>query len=182
MNNFEINKYAGALLAAALAVVAISEIANFAVAPSFPENVAYAIEVEEATSTTAATTEAVSEGPSLAVLLASADADKGAKTFKKCSACHTADEGGANKIGPNLYAIIDRAKGATGGFSYSDALVAKGGNWSYDDLDAFLTKPKDFIKGTKMSFSGLKKPADRANLIAYLRTFGSEGVALPAAN
>ena len=182
MNNFEINKYAGALLAAALAVVAISEISNFAISPTFPEKVAYAIDTGEEASTTAATTEAAVEGPSLGALLASADAGKGAKVFKKCSACHTTDDGGANKIGPNLFAIIERPKGSTSGFSYSDALVAKGGNWSYADLDAFLTKPKDFIKGTKMSFSGLKKPNDRANLIAYLRSFGSEGLPLPAAN
>jgi len=182
MNNFEINKYAGALLAAALAVVAISEISNFANSPSYPEKVAYAIDTGEEASTATATTEAVAEGPSLGTLLASADVSKGVKVFKKCGACHTVDDGGKNKIGPNLFAIIERPKGSASGFSYSDALVAKGGNWSYDDLDSFLAKPKDFIKGTKMSFAGLKKPTDRANLIAYLRTLGSDGVPLPAAN
>ncbi|MBL4907106.1 MAG: cytochrome c family protein [Sneathiella sp.] len=182
MNSFELNKIAGALLGGALAIVAINEIANFAVSPHYPEKAAYAIDTGNAETSTMAATESPYEGPTLSALLASADAEKGKKVFKKCGACHTADEGGKNKIGPNLYAIIERAKGSSAGFSYSDALVAKGGNWSYEDLDAFLKKPKDFIKGTKMSFAGLKKPNDRADLILYLRSLGSEAVSLPSVN
>lgn len=182
MNSFELNKIAGAVLAGALAVVAINEIANVAVAPHYPEEVAYAIDTGDAGGTTAAVADAVAEGPSLGVLLASADVAKGQKIFKKCAACHTSDNGGKAKIGPNLYAVVNRAKGASAGFSYSDALVAMGGNWSYEDLDAFLKKPKDFIKGTKMSFAGIKKPDDRADMILFLRSLGSDAVALPSAN
>lgn len=182
MNTFELNKFAGALLASALAVVAINEIANVAVAPDYPEKTAYAIDTGEADASDTVAADSPTEGPTLGALLASANAEKGKKVFKKCGSCHTSDEGGANKIGPNLYAIVDRSKGSSDGFSYSKALVGMGGNWTYDDLDAFLKKPKDFIKGTKMSFSGLKKPTDRADLILYLRSFGSDSVPLPSAN
>ncbi len=182
MNTFELNKIAGAVLAGALAVVAINEIANVAVAPVFPEKSAYAIDTGETGTAKAETAESADEGPSLGALLSSADIAKGQKAFKKCSACHTVDDGGANKIGPNLYAVVGGAKGAAGGFSYSAALTEKGGDWTYEDLDAFLTKPKGFIKGTKMSFSGLKRPGERANVIAYLRSLGSESVPLPSAN
>lgn len=182
MNSFELNKIAGAVLGGALAIVAINEIANFAVAPEYPAEVAYAIDTGEAETTTAAAVESPSEGPSLGALLASADAAKGQKVFKKCGSCHTTEEGGKNKIGPNLFAVVNRPKATSEGFSYSSALTDHGGNWSYEDLDAFLTKPKAFIKGTKMSFAGIKKPADRANLILFLRSLGSETVELPSAN
>ncbi|GLQ05424.1 c-type cytochrome [Sneathiella chinensis] len=181
MDNFELNKIAGAVLGGALAVVAISEIANIAVSPTFPEQNAYAIEVASTGGDSSAAAEVKEEGPSLGALLASADVAKGEKVFKKCSACHTTEEGGANKIGPNLYAVLDRAKASHAGFSYSDAMVSHGGTWTYEDLDAFLKKPKDFINGTKMSFAGLKKADDRADLIAYLRTLGTESTPLPAA-
>jgi len=183
MDSFELNKIAGAVLGAALAIVAINEFANLAVAPHTLEKAAYAIDTGEADTAVAATTGgAAEEGPSLGALLATADIAKGQKVFKKCGTCHTSEEGGANKIGPNLYAIVGRAKGASSGFSYSDALVSMGGDWSYEDLDAFLKKPKDFMKGTKMSFSGIKKPADRADLVLFLRSLGSDAVALPSAN
>ncbi len=182
MNSFELNKIAGAVLAAALAVVVVNAVADVAISPSYPEKVAYAIDTGAEEASASASSAAAEEGPSLGALLASADMGKGEKVFKKCSACHTVDDGGANKIGPNLYAILDRPKGGHGGFGYSDALIAKGGNWTYEDLDAFLKKPKDYIKGTKMSFAGLKKPADRANLIAYLRSLGTGDTPLPAAN
>ncbi|MFT6556205.1 c-type cytochrome [Sneathiella sp.] len=182
MNSFELNKIAGAVLAGALAVVVVNAVADIAVSPSFPEETAYAIDTGEADATASTATAAVEEGPSLGVLLASADVSKGEKVFKKCGACHTVDEGGANKIGPNLYGVLNRAKGAVDGFSYSSALMEKGGDWSYESLDAFLEKPKDYIKGTKMSFNGLKKPTDRADLIGYLRTLGKGDVPLPAAN
>ena len=179
MNSFELNKIAGAVLGSALAIVAINEIANIAIAPTAPETPAYVIDtgVDEASS--GATDAAKPEGPSLAVLMASADPAKGEKVFKKCGACHTAEEGGANKIGPNLHAILGNAKAASAGFSYSDALVEMGGEWGFEELNAFLTKPKDYVKGTKMSFAGLKKDGDRADLIAYLRTLGSSAVPLP---
>ncbi len=179
MNSFELNKIAGAVLGSALAIVAINEIANIAISPTVPDTPAYVIDtgVEEASS--GSTAEAKQEGPSLAVLMASADESKGEKVFKKCGACHTTEEGGANKIGPNLHGILGKAKASVDGFSYSDALVELGGDWGFEELNAFLTKPKDYVKGTKMSFAGLKKDTDRADLIAYLRTLGSSSVPLP---
>lgn len=103
------------------------------------------------------------------------DLDKGERVFKKCQACHAVGEGAENKVGPQLNGIVGRAAGAAADFSYSDALMAKaeeGLIWDEANLDAFLTKPKDFLDGTKMTFPGLRKEDDRVNLIAYLATFG----------
>lgn len=115
--------------------------------------------------------EAEAEGPSLEELLASADISKGEKVFKKCAACHALADG-ENKTGPHLYAIVGRATGAVAGYDYSGPLAELGTEWSVAELDAFLAKPKDYLAGTKMNFGGLKKSADRANLIAYLQTIG----------
>ncbi len=128
---------------------------------------AYVIEVEGADSGAAE----AEEGPSLEELLASADVDKGAKVFSKCKACHKLEDG-ANGTGPHLYAVVNRAVDSVGGFSYSGALEQVADVWSPENLDGFLTNPKSFAPGTKMAFSGLKKPKDRANLIAYLETIG----------
>ncbi|PYC46567.1 cytochrome c family protein [Litorivita pollutaquae] len=111
------------------------------------------------------------EGPTFEELLASADVGKGAKVFGKCKACHKVEDG-ANATGPFLYGIVNRAVGAVDGFGYSGALVAVAETWTPENLDHFLENPKGFAPGTKMSFAGLKKPADRANLIAYLDTLG----------
>ena len=123
-------------------------------------------------------TAAAGGGDALA-MLATADAGAGAKTFKKCKACHSTAKGGKNKVGPNLWDVVGRAKAGVPGFKYSGALKGLGGEWTYKDLDAFLTKPKRFAKGTKMSFAGLKKPKDRANLIIYLRSLSDSPKPLP---
>ncbi len=102
--------------------------------------------------------------------LVNADIAKGEKVFKKCKSCHTISSGGKNKVGPNLYGILQRPVASVEGAKYSKALTAFGGLWELDRLDAFLEKPKALVKGTKMSFAGLKKPADRLNLIAFLNT------------
>jgi cytochrome c len=124
----------------------------------------YAIEVEVASAAGAADV-----GPSLEELLAAADVSKGAKVFGKCKACHKLEDG-ANGTGPHLFNVVDRAVGAQDGFAYSGAMVAVADTWSAENLDGFLASPKKFAPGTKMGFGGLKKPADRANLIAYLAT------------
>lgn len=101
-------------------------------------------------------------------LIKTASLDNGAKIFKKCSTCHSADKNGGNKTGPNLFAISGRKKASIAGFKYSDAMLKKGNSWTRSDLNLFLTKPKDFIPGTKMGFAGLKNPQDRADVILYL--------------
>ena len=109
----------------------------------------------------------------LGTILAAADPAAGEKLFAKCTACHTATQGGANGIGPNLYATVGEAIGqGKGGYAFSSALSGHGGNWTYENLDAWLTSPKAFANGTKMSFAGLSKPEDRANIIAYLKQQG----------
>ncbi|MBO9671706.1 MAG: cytochrome c family protein [Sphingobium sp.] len=121
-------------------------------------------------------------GPSLNTLLASADVAKGEKVFAKCMACHTIAQGGPNGIGPNLYATVGEgiAEGK-GGFAFSEALKKVGGKWTFEALDKWLTNPKGFADGTKMSFAGLGNPEDRANVIAYLNAQGSN-LPLPAAD
>lgn len=129
----------------------------------------------------AAQPEPVADGPAtgIAALLASADADAGAKVVKKCSACHSLKQGGANKVGPNLWNIVQRPIAGANGFKYSSALAGMGGNWSYQALSDFLSAPKEYAPGTKMSFAGIKKDGDRANLIAHLRTLSDSPAPLP---
>ncbi len=116
----------------------------------------------------------------IAVRLAKADPAKGQASFAKCTSCHTAAQGGPNGIGPDLYGIVgDHVAEGRGGFAFSDALKAKGGTWTFDRLDAWLTSPKAFASGTKMTFAGLSNGQDRANVIAWLNTQGSN-VPLPA--
>jgi cytochrome c len=115
----------------------------------------------------------------LAQLLAGASAEKGRKVTKKCASCHTFDRGGKNKIGPNLYGIIGRGRGSVGAYNYSKAIRDMGGQWGFADLDRFLAKPKAFMAGTKMSFPGLKKAADRAALILYMRAQADQPAPLP---
>lgn len=119
-------------------------------------------------------------GPSIASLLPTADPAKGEAVFKKCVACHTINSGGASGIGPNLYGVVGKPHGHVGGFAYSDALKSVPGNWTFEALDAWLTSPRKYAPGTKMTFAGLGNPEDRANLIAYLNAQGSN-LPLPAA-
>ena len=136
-----------------------------------PEQLGYVIEgVEE---------EGGEEGPDLATLLASGDAAAGANIFAKCTACHTIEQGGANGIGPNLWAIMGKPVGQhAAGFAYSSDLAGHGGNWDYANMDAWLKSPRGFAAGTKMSFAGLSNPQDRANVMLYLLENGG-GPALP---
>jgi len=114
-------------------------------------------------------------------LLAGADVAKGEKVFKKCKACHTVKEGGKKKSGPNLFDVVGGVVAAKDGFKYSKALKEYGGDWTIERLDAFLTKPKAEVKRTKMSFAGLKKPEDRANLIAFLNQYSTSPMSFATA-
>lgn len=121
--------------------------------------------------------------PAVETLLASADATKGEADTKKlgCVACHTFTEGGKNGLGPNLYGVVDRPQAKEAGFSYSDALKAHTGKWTYDELYKWLEKPAAYAPGTRMSFAGVKDPKERADIIAYLRTLSHDPAPLPAA-
>lgn len=112
-------------------------------------------------------------------LLASASADAGAKVFRKCQACHNIEKGAGTKVGPDLYDVLSRGRADFKGFAYSDALKKLGGKWTYDDLNHFLFKPKEFVPGTKMGFAGLKKVKDRADIIAFLRQHDDSPPPLP---
>jgi cytochrome c len=113
--------------------------------------------------------------------LASADPAKGAEVFKKCAACHTDSKGGPNGLGPNLWGTVGKPHGHVAGFAYSDALKGKPGNWDWKSLDEWLTSPKKYAPGTKMTFAGLSKPEDRANLIAFLNKQSDAPMPMPAA-
>lgn len=183
MDSFEFNKLIGGLLATVFVVFSISLASDAIFASPAPEKPGFIIEaVEEPEGGEAP---AAPEATPIGVLMASANPEAGAAVFKKCAACHTADNGGANKVGPNLWNIVNRPMAAHEGFSYSGAMkeFAQGGSvvWDFDHLNHFLTSPKGYIKGTAMGFGGLKKDDERANLIAYLRTLSDSPAPLPEA-
>lgn len=184
MDSFEFNKIAGAVLGAALFVLIVSTLSDALFSSHPPEEPVYLASLT--------TSEEVDHGQgggeakeeSVAMLLATADAGKGENVAKKCAACHTFDNGGADKQGPNLWNIVNRKMGSKEGFSYSAGLASMGeaGNtWDFDSLFAFLRKPKDFVEGTKMAFGGISKAADRADLLAYLRSLSDSPAPLPEA-
>jgi len=115
------------------------------------------------------------------VFLAKADPAKGGDVFKKCAACHNAEKGGPNMVGPNLWGVLGEPIGQGRGFAFSDALAKKGGTWNWDNLSQWLSSPKGFAPGTKMTFAGLSNPQDRANVIAYLNAHSDHVLALPTA-
>ncbi len=176
MNSFEFNKIFAAILTAGLVAMLGGFVSGLIVHPKIPAEDAVPIEGLEGSAGGGA---AGPTGPQpVMALIAAADVTKGEKLSKACAACHSFDQGGPNKVGPNLYGVLGGKLAHIGGFEYSAALKEKGGSWDYDAINHFLYKPKDFIKGTKMSYAGMKKPEDRAAIIAWLRTQGST-LALP---
>jgi cytochrome c len=112
---------------------------------------------------------AAADSQDINALLAGADPAKGQIVFLQCRACHSLEAGGPNKVGPNLHGIMGRKAGLAPGFAYSEAMTGSTVNWSAESLDKFLLRPSDFLPGTRMVFVGLRKPEDRANVIAYIR-------------
>ncbi len=180
MDLFEFNKIAGALLASLLFVIVMHNAVDVVVAPTVPETAAYVVEGADEEEEAEETASDEPEGASLGALLAAADPARGAKVFKKCAACHGFDKDGKNKVGPNLYGIVGGPKAGNAAFKYSGVLKDMGGEWGFEDLAAFLTKPKEFAPGTKMAFAGLKKPEDVAAVIAFLREASDSPLPLPA--
>lgn len=175
-----VNKVVGAVLVAALLAMVVGYLSKGLYHVDMLSEDAYVIAADEAATDTGAAEAEPAGPPDILPMLASADVDKGAGIAKKkCGACHTFEEGGPAKVGPNLYDTVNRQMASVGGFSYSGALQEMGGAWDYPALNAFLYKPKDYVKGTKMSFVGLKKDGDRAAVIAYLRTLSASPAPLP---
>ena len=171
-----------AILGTALMAFGIKELASEIYHSEAPEKPGFLIEVATADTGGEATTGG-DEAPavSLGTLLASADAAKGQAAAKACAACHDFGKGGPNKVGPNLYGVVMRKHGSHEGFSYSEAMAAKSADdWSYEALNEFIKLPKAAVPGTKMTYPGMKKDADRANLLAYLATLSDAPVPFPA--
>lgn len=172
------NTIAGWVLAGGIAALGLSILTGEYFKAERPEKMGYVVEgVEEEGGDSAAEAE-----KPIAFYLASADPAKGADVFKKCAACHNADKGGANALGPNLWGVLGEPVGAGAhGFNFSDALKSKGGTWDWDNMSEWLHNPKKFAPGTKMTFAGLSKPEDRANIIAFLNQHSDSPRPMPAA-
>ena len=166
------NKIIVSIILAVILVVGINKITNVIYNVEKPEKSAYQV---ESVATVASNTTSESEmtnlnSENIMAIFASTSVEDGAKVFKKCAACHSIAEGGANKIGPALWGVLGRKAGSVPDYKYSKALVAYGKSWSFEEMNGFLIKPKDWIKGTKMSFAGLKDAKERAAVILYMNT------------
>ena len=182
MDSFEFNKIFGAILGTLLFVMGVGFVAEAIYHPG-AQGPGYNLPEAEAEEG-AGDAPAEEAGPPLGVLLASADSNAGSAGTRKCQSCHSFEQGGPNKTGPNLYEVVGRVIGSHEGFGYSDAFLAHqaaGDTWTYEELDAFLTSPKQHIPGTKMSFSGIASPEERADILAYVQTLSPTPVAFPTA-
>jgi cytochrome c len=174
------NKIIVSIVFAVILIVGINKITDSIFYVEKPEKSAYQVaSVTTAASTTSTETNSTSsESGNIMALFASTSAAEGAKVFMKCSACHSIAEGGANKIGPALWGVLGRPAGSVPGYKYSKAMAAYGKNWSFEEMNGFLIKPKGWIKGTKMSFAGLRSAKDRASVILYLNSFSDNPLPL----
>jgi cytochrome c len=164
------------VLFAGIVALGSSIVASEAFHRARPEKMGYPIEGVEVESEGGAEAEKPIE-----FYLASADPAKGANVFKKCTACHNAEQGGPNALGPNLWGVLGEPIGQGRGFAFSDALAKVGGTWNWNNLSDWLHSPKNFAPGTKMTFAGISNPQDRADVIAYLNQQSSNPLPLPAA-
>lgn len=169
MNGFELNKIAASILIAGIIAMIAGNIADILYLPGTKSTTrGFTIDV---------TTAAPAAGPAqpvvkidIGALMKTANATDGQNEAKKCSACHNFTQGGANRVGPDLWAVLGRKKAAHAGFNYSQALQSLGGTWTEDDLFHFISSPRTFAPGTKMTFVGISNPQKAADVIAYLKT------------
>lgn len=177
-----VNKIMGAVLATGLVIMGVKIGSDMIYDTHAPKKPGYHIEVAEVEEAGGGGP-AADTPPDWGTVLPAADVAAGEAVFKKCMSCHTDTQGGPDMTGPNLWGVVGRPTASHGSFAYSDAMVAHKGeapNWTYDQLYGFLGAPPKWVKGTKMTFAGVKKPEERINLIAYLHTMGSAGYAIPA--
>jgi cytochrome c len=178
MDSFEFNKIAGAILGALLFTLATGVIAEFVFSSPTPAKPGYALPSAAPEGAAGGEAKAAPKVP-LADLLAKADPKKGEADTKACQACHDFQKGGGIKVGPPLYGVVGRPKASVAGFDYSAGLKAKGGNWTYEDLDTWIEDPKAYVSGTKMAFSGIPEAEKRADVLAYLKTLSDSPVPFP---
>ena len=179
MDSFELNKIIAAVLMVALLVIGLGKIADVVFHVKKPKNPGYEVEVEsQLTSGTSEDVEVVQK-IDITSLMALGDVTSGEKIFKKCAACHSINKGGKNKIGPALYNVVGRAVGGVNDYKYSKTLASYGKEWTFEELNGFLQKPSSYLKGTKMSYAGLRKEKDRASVIKYLNQNSDSPKLLP---
>jgi cytochrome c len=170
MDSFELNKVLGAILGTCLVLLALNIAAGAIFAPQMPAKPGYEIAVPEQKPGGETKPEPEQQQQPIAELLAKADVGRGANAAKKCQACHTFDKGGRNLVGPNLWGIIGRPKASHPGFNYSAALKGAGGSWTVEDIDHFIANPKGMLPGTNMTFAGISRATERADIIAFLNS------------
>jgi cytochrome c len=179
MNSFELNKVLGAILATCLITLALNIGAGAIFAPEKLAKPGYAIAAKELGGTEASAPKEAE--PPMEAMMASASVEKGQAAAKQCQACHTFEKGGPNRVGPNLWGIVGRPRASEAGFNYSAAMKAKGGSWTFGELYAFLANPRGYIPGTNMTFAGLARGQQRADVIDFLHTLSDSPMPLPKA-
>jgi cytochrome c len=179
MNSFELNKVLGAVLGTCLILLALNITAGAIFSPAPPTKPGYEIAVQEASPDSKESAPAAPEP--IETLLASASIDRGMTSAKKCAACHTFEKGGPNRVGPNLFGIVNRPKHSHEGFNYTAAMKSQTGEWTIDQLNVYLTSPKTMVPGTAMAFAGIPRASERADLLAYLNTLADNPAPLPTA-
>jgi len=181
MDSFEINKIIASILLVALLIIGISKISNIIFKVDKLDSSAYKVDLPDngAKQISEENTMKADEKVDISALMALGDIAHGEKVFKKCSACHSIEAGGGNKIGPALYNVVGRKIAALEDYKYSKALVEYQKNWSFEELNGFLIKPQKWIKGTKMAYAGLRKEKDRASVILYLNQNSDNPITLP---
>ncbi len=181
MDSFEINKIIASILLVALLIIGISKISNIIFKVDKLESSAYKVDLPDGETKKVDGSEVIKEDAKvdISALMALADLTHGEKVFKKCSACHSIEAGGGNKIGPALYNVVGRKVAAVEDYKYSKALLDYKKEWSFEELNGFLIKPQKWIKGTKMAYAGLRKEKDRASVILYLNKYSDNPIPLP---